>query len=77
MNVSLSRVQFFATPWTVAPPGSSVHGILQARVQEWVVMPSSRGSYRLRDRTRVSCIKGRFIIQQATWKAHHGIFCCC
>ena len=29
-------------PWTVAPPGPSVHGILQARILEWVAMPSSR-----------------------------------
>ena len=41
---SLSRVQLFATPWTASLPGSSVHGILQARILEWVVMPSSRGS---------------------------------
>ena len=40
---SLSRVQLFATPWT-SPAGSSVHGILQARVLEWVSMPFSRGS---------------------------------
>ena len=42
------------------PPGSSVHGILQARILEWVAMPSSRGSSRPRDRTQVSCIAGRF-----------------
>ena len=30
----LSHVQLFATPWTVAPPGSSDHGIFQARIQE-------------------------------------------
>ena len=35
-------------------PGSSVHGILQARILEWVAMPSSRGSSWLRDRTHVS-----------------------
>ena len=35
-------------------PGSSVHGILQARTLEWVAMPSSRGSFQPRDRTRVS-----------------------
>jgi len=29
------------TLWTVSPPGSSVHGILQARILEWVVMSSS------------------------------------
>ena len=39
-----SRVQRFATLWTVAQPGSSVHGILQARTLEWVAVPSSRGS---------------------------------
>ena len=42
------------------PPGSSVHGILQARILEWVAMPSSRGSFQPRDRTWVSCIAGRF-----------------
>ena len=34
---------------------SSVHGILQARILEWVAMPSSRGSYQPRDGTQVSC----------------------
>jgi len=41
-------------------PGSFVHGILQARMLEWVAMPSSRGSSQPRDRTLVSCIAGRF-----------------
>ena len=40
----LSRVQLFATPWT------TVHGILQARILEWVVFPSSRGSSQSRNR---------------------------
>ena len=40
-----------------SPPSSSVHGILQARILEWVEMPSSsRGSSRPRDRTCVSYI---------------------
>ena len=39
-----------------SPPGSSVHGILQARILEWVAMPSSRGSSQLRDPICVSCI---------------------
>ena len=43
-----------------SPPGSSVHGILQARIWEWVVMPSSRGSSQLRDWTQVSCIAGGY-----------------
>ena len=47
-----------------SPPGSSVHGILQARILEWVPMPSSRGSSWPRDRTcfsYVSCV-GRWIL---------------
>ena len=50
-------------PMDSSPPGSSVHGILQARILEWVAIPSSRGSSPLRDRTHVSgvsCIAGRF-----------------
>ena len=41
-------------------PGSSVHGILQARILEWVAIPFSRASFQPRDRTRVSHIAGRF-----------------
>ena len=37
-------------------PGSSVHGILQARILEWVAMPTSRGSSQPRDRTHISCL---------------------
>ena len=43
-------------------PGSSVHGILQARILEWVAISFSRGSSQPRDRTRVSCIAGRRFI---------------
>ena len=41
-------------------PGSSVRGILQARILEWVAMPFSKGSSWPRDWTHVSCIAGRF-----------------
>ena len=34
----------FVTPWTVSPPGSSVHGISQARILEWVIISSSKES---------------------------------
>ena len=47
-------------PMDCSPPGSSVHGILQARMLEWVAILLSRGSYRPRDRTWFSCISGRF-----------------
>ena len=41
-------------PMDCGPPGSSVHGILQARILEWVAMPSSKGSSQPRDQTCVS-----------------------
>ena len=43
-----------------SPPGSSVHGILQARILEWVAILFSRGCFWPEDRTWVSCIAGRF-----------------
>ena len=42
-----------------SPPGSSVRGILQARILEWVAIPFSKGSSQPRDWTQVSCIAGR------------------
>ena len=54
-------------PWTVcSPPGFSVHGILQARILEWVAIPPSRGYSQLGDWTWVSCIVGRFFTIWAT-----------
>ena len=47
-------------PMACSPPGSSVHGILQLRILEWIAMPSSKGSSQPRDRTEVSYIAGRF-----------------
>ena len=44
------------SPIDCSPPGSSVHGILQARTLEWVAMLSSRGFSQPRDWTQVSCI---------------------
>ena len=39
-----------------SPPGSSVHGVLQARILEWVAIPSSKGSSQTRDRTHISSV---------------------
>ena len=50
-------------------PGSSLHGILQARVLEWVAISFSRGSSRPRDQTRVSSIPGRCFNLWATREA--------
>ena len=47
-------------PMDCSPPGSFVHGILQARILEWVLIPFSRGSSQLRVTTQVSHIAGRF-----------------
>ena len=46
----------FCNPMDCSPPGSSVRGILQARILEWIAIPSSRGSSRPRNWTQVSCI---------------------
>ena len=55
-------------PVDCSPPGSSVHGILQARILEWVAISFSRGSSRPRDRTQVSCIAGRFFTTEPAGK---------
>ena len=46
---SLQSHPTLSDPKDCSPPGSSVHGILQARILEWVAMPSSRGSFQPRD----------------------------
>ena len=56
-------------PMDCSPPGSSVCKILQARILEWVAMPSSRGSSRSRDGTQVSCIASRFFTVLSTREA--------
>ena len=55
-----AMLRLFATPWTVACQAPLSTGILQARILEWVAMPSSRGSSQPRDRTQLSCITNRF-----------------
>ena len=52
-------VRLFATPMDGSLPGSTVHGIFQARIREWVAISFSRGSSQPKDRTQVSCIAGR------------------
>ena len=51
---------FFVTPWSVACLASLSTEILQARILDWVAMPSSRGSSQLKDCTQVSFIAGGF-----------------
>ena len=49
-------------------PGSSAHEILQARILEWVVNSSSRGTSQLRDRTHVSCLAARLFTTEPPGK---------
>ena len=56
-------------PMDCSLPGSSILGILQARVLEWVAISFSRGSSWPRDWTQVSCIAGRFFTNWATREA--------
>ena len=67
-------------PMDCSLPGSSIHGIFQARILQWVAISFSGGSSQPRDRTWVSCIVGRHFTIWATRKAprhhlnHHRIF---
>ena len=56
-------------PVDCCQPGSSVPGLLQARILEWVAIPFSRGSFQPRDWTWVSCIGGRFFTIWTTREA--------
>ena len=53
---SLQSCPTLCDPMDYSPPGISVRGILQARIMEWVAIPSSRGSSQLRDGTHVLCL---------------------
>ena len=56
-----------------SPPDSSVHGIFQARVLEWLAISCSMGSSRPRDWTHVSCVSctgGWILYHWAAWEAH-------
>ena len=65
-------VSLFVTPLEYSPPDSSVHGIFQARILEWVATSNSRESSQPRDQTHISCVSyiGRWILYYcATWEA--------
>ena len=60
MQVRAKSLQFCPSPYNpvdCSQSGSSVHGILQARILEWVAMPCSKGSFQPRDQT---CVSGGF-----------------
>ena len=67
----LSRVQLSCDPMDCSPPGSSVHGISQARIQAMVAISSFKGSSQPKDRTHASCISctaGRFFTTEPSGK---------
>ena len=69
---SLRCVWLFVTPMDYSLPGSSVHGIFQARIQEWVAISYSRGSFWPGDWTCVSCLScicRRILYHCTNWAA--------
>ena len=59
-----------SNPMDCSPPGSSIRGIFQAKLLEWVVISFSRGSEcQTRDQTQVSCIGRHSLYHWATWEA--------
>ena len=65
----VSHVWLCLTPWTVAHQTPLAMRILQARILEWVAIPSSRGFSQHRDPKQVSCIAGRFFTMWTTGEA--------
>ena len=71
---SLQSHPTLRNPMDRNPPGSSVHGILQARILEWVAMISSRGSSQSRVQIHISCVScfaGRFFTTEPSGKPSH------
>ena len=70
---SLQSCLTLCDPMGCSPPGFSVHGILQARILEWVAVLFTRGSSQPRDQTHVSlrfsALVGRFFTTRITWEA--------
>ena len=66
---SLQSCPTLCDPMDCSPPSSSVRGISQARIPEWVAMPSSRGSSWPRNWTCSYSIPGGFFTHRATWEA--------
>ena len=67
--LSLSCVWLFCDPMDHSPPGSFVRGLSQARILEWAVISSSRGSSQPKDWTHVSCIGRQILYHWATTEA--------
>ena len=62
VKVLVTQLCLFTTP--CSPPGSSVHGILQARILEWVAISFSQGSSQPRDRTWSPALQGDSVLSE-------------
>ena len=68
-SISHSVCLILRDPMDCSPPGSSVDGILLARILEWGAISYSRRASQCRDQTQVSCIAGRFFTDWTTCEA--------
>ena len=78
--LSLQSCLTLSGPVDCNPPGSSLHGVPQAGILEWVALPSFRGSSWSRDRSRVSyvsCIDRRVLYHWATWETLKDLYQIC
>ena len=62
--------EVMSNPMDCSPPGSSVLGIFQARILEWVAIAFSRGSSWPRDWSCISCIGRQILYSWASWDVH-------
>ena len=70
----LSRVWLFVTPWTIySLPGSSIHGIFQTRILEWVVISFSRRSSQPRDWKRLLYLHSKYCPDLISTAGFHNI----
>ena len=76
VHKSLQLCPSLSAVWTVARQAPLSVGILQARILEWVAMPSSRGSSRPRDQTLVSCTAGRFFTAEPPGQVLAPLWAC-
>ena len=61
-------------PVDCSQPGSSVHGIFQARILVWVAISSSRGSSQPRDQSWVSCVGRHILCHWGTWEVQSDMY---
>ena len=70
---SLNRVQLYSSSTDCSLPGSSIHGVLQARILEWIAISSSRGSSWPRNWTWVFCLADEFFSTEPPGKPRFSL----